>query len=133
VTNLSCQQERSFISAKVIQRLKLMKHADKSSIRLTWKEHGEEAEDMDKTLSTRFYIIADDKIKCDIALGTGWDDPDPDGADAAGREDEPLLDDADVEETNSSVDAEMPLQSQEYGLGMHGSPMRWCAMLIARV
>jgi hypothetical protein len=78
-TACPCKEKRSFISLKIIQRNKLLKHLEDrggQSIRLTWKPQTPGKGDYKKTSSTRFWVVQDHKITFDLAVGTGWDGPD---------------------------------------------------------
>ena len=86
----------------------------RGSIRLAWRKLLPETEEANKIPSTRFYVIADEKCKHDIAIGEGYEDPDPDRE----EEEAPGLDEEDEsppcgqrDGTNSSVEADLPLQA----------------------
>jgi hypothetical protein len=80
--------------------LKLFKYVedyDGQSIRLSWKPQNPSNGGYKKTPSTRFWIIKDDKVKHDIAIGEGWDQPD---------------DFDDNDNTNDSMDLDEALASE---------------------
>ena len=108
-----CKQRKSFISHKVVERNKLFYRVVRGSIRLAWQERSPQKGDADKIPNSRFHVIADDKYRYDIAIGEGFDEPDPEEEEAPGSDDddEPPSGDG-GEGTNSSVDAEMPLASR---------------------
>jgi hypothetical protein len=113
VKAVRCKQRKSFISHKIVQRNKLFSRVNRGSIRLAWQERSPQKDDADKIPNSRFHLIADNKYRYDISIGDGFDDPDSDEDEAPGfdQEDEPLPGN-EGEGTNSSIDAEMPLESR---------------------
>jgi hypothetical protein len=114
-----CKQRKSFISHKIVQRMKLFRRVNRGSIRLSWQERSPQNGAANKVENSRFHLIADEKYRYEIAIGEGCDDPDT-------EEDEPPGTDEDVErlpgdegeETSSSIDAEMPLESRRSRAGI---------------
>ncbi|KAF2195701.1 hypothetical protein K469DRAFT_16666 [Zopfia rhizophila CBS 207.26] len=70
VTACCCNERESFISEKVISQNGLHSLvADDNTIRLSWKNC---SQPMAKTPCTKFWILSDDQIKNDIAIGNGY-------------------------------------------------------------
>ena len=122
VRAVRCKQRKSFISHKIVERNRLFGWVDRGSIRLTWQDLSPQTREANKIPHNRFYVIADDKYRYDIAIGEGPDEPDPD---PEGEEEATGSDDEDEhppggegERTISSVDAEMPLQSRKSSPGI---------------
>jgi hypothetical protein len=77
------------MSLKIIKRHKLFYDVRQpGKIRLTWDMQAA-GEARPKTTSTLFHVIDDDKIKHDVAIGTGWDnESDHDEDEAVDEEDD---------------------------------------------
>ncbi len=108
-----CKQRKSFISHKIVKRMDLFCRVNRGSIRLSWQERSPQNGVANKIPNSRFHVIQDDKFQYDIAIGEGSDDPDPKEDEAPGVDEDIECPPGDEGEgTNSSIDAEMPLESR---------------------
>jgi hypothetical protein len=119
VKAVRCSQKKSFISHRIIQRNKFFPRVDRGSIRLAWHEKDSRKPDPDKVPNTRFHVIADEKFRFDIGIGTGCDDPDSDEEDGNGLEQDNEAHPGNEEAagSNSFVDAEMRLERRSFRQG----------------